>query len=143
MRNPDSVPPSGSKRFPRAPLWLGILSAFAILLSGRAGGLFAAPQKEIVKGESSVAIVSFATLGYMAPGASQMNKIPAENLSEIRLLQGKDERDFWVELFFHNDDYVLQKVHNLTFFQKDGSVPLGKVRILLGNRKAIRFPLVY
>ncbi|GEM_PF-3838694 len=109
--------------------------------------LFAAPRQgtklpETQKGEEIAAIVTFSSLGIRDGKGKDFTKIPSENIRELRLLEAKEDRDPWMEIFFVNGDYVLRKFSGLTFYQDNKGTGLSKVRVVRTSLRTMRFPFV-
>ncbi|HHI79770.1 MAG TPA: hypothetical protein ENK02_07295 [Planctomycetes bacterium] len=125
-----------------------LLGSLLTIGLGRAlpNNLFASPQgtklTETQKGEEIAAIVTFSSLGIRSIGSKDFTKIPAEYLREIRLLEAKDDRNPWMELFFVDGDYVLRQFSGITFYQDNKGVGLSKVRVVRTSRRSMRFPFV-
>ena len=79
---------------------------------------------------------SFATLG------CDDIRVRAQDLIRIQLLRSNAGEAVWVELFFQNGDYVLQKVQSLTFFRRDGKNPQARVTVNATGFEGMSFPVV-
>ena len=109
--------------------------------------LSAAPRQgtklsEAQKGEETSAIVTFSSLGIRDLGSKEFTKIASEFIREIRLLEARDDRTPWLEIFFVNGDYILRQFSEITFYQDNKGTGLSKVRVVRTSRRAMRFPFV-
>jgi hypothetical protein len=48
----------------------------------------------------------------------------------------------WLELFYHQGDYVLQRVDSITFYRRDGALQQMKVAVNLVGMEKMGFPFV-
>jgi hypothetical protein len=86
--------------------------------------------------------IGFAALGYVAEGTSQRIYVPGSDLEAMQLIPSVDGSEFWLELFYMNDDYALIKVRKLTMYRRYQNWTVSKVQTYLSGRADIAFPLV-
>ncbi len=122
---------------------LGTALILGLLLFTRTGplqaqeGLGAAGQFKATK-----ASVSFAAMSYVGSNAGQRVYIAGRDLKSLQLIPSKDANAFWLELFYTNGDYVMQRVTNLTFYQKYENWVVSKVMASMVGRDQMAFPLI-
>ncbi len=88
------------------------------------------------------ATVHFASLRYTPTGGKSSVHVPAGDVARIQLVRSTTGEAHWLELFYHQGDYVLQRVDSITFYRRDGALQQMKVAVNLVGMEKMGFPFV-
>ncbi len=88
------------------------------------------------------AIVHFASLAYQPTGKGKERRVRARDVARIQLVRAETGESYWLELFYHSGDYVMQKIDGLIFYRRDGTEQQMKVAVNLVGFDKIGFPFV-
>ena len=83
----------------------------------------------------------FASLRYTT-ASGQDQTVLSKTLTKIQLVQSEKADTTWLELFFHNGDYVYVKVDSVTFYQGTRGIQTNKVLVTRVTKDHISFPRI-
>ena len=129
-----------------------LIILLALFLVRESGTLFAAhvAQGDPLQGEPEVKQVevplpsgymTFAQLRYISTGGNS-GLVAARDLLKIQIIESEQGDVYWLELFFHNADYILTQITELTMYQTVSKIQKAKVLLTRLPRGKIGFPLV-
>jgi len=81
----------------------------------------------------------FASLRYTT-ASGQDQTVLAKTLTKIQLVQSADANSTWLELFFHNGDYVYVKTDSVTFYAGSRGIQVSKVLLTRVTKDHLSFP---
>ena len=117
-------------------LALGLLPLLAFVPQGTALSPMLTPEQE--KAAAGLT-AQFASLRYTT-ASGQDQTVLSKTLTKIQLIQSADGDTTWLELFFHNGDYVYVKTDSVTFYAGTRGIQTNKVLISRVTKDNISFP---